>query len=136
MAKRVILGENSAGDYGLFVSKPGFDVGTGTNVTELAFTTSDSIFKGNFLMQKNINENNPASNTVSATVTSDSSAVTSNKGNTIFVATGADSIASGNSTSGTGAVTLSKLNTFTNRGITYLKTTDSFKVTALGNIFL
>ena len=26
MAKRLILGENSAGDYGLFVSKPGFDV--------------------------------------------------------------------------------------------------------------
>ena len=136
MPKRVILGENSAGDYGLFVSKPGFDVGTGTNVAELAFTTSDSTFKGNFLMQKNINENNPASNTVSTTVTSDSSAVTSNKGNTVFVATGGDSVASGNSASGTGAVTLSKANTFTNRGITYLKTTDSFKVTALGNIFL
>ena len=136
MAKRLILGENSAGDYGLFVSKPGFDVGSGTNVKELAFTTSDSTLKGNFLMQKNINENNPASNTVTATVTSDSSSVTSNAGETIFVATGADSIAFGTSTTGTGAVTLSKSNTFTNRGISYDKTSDSFTVTALSNIFL
>ena len=135
MAKRLILGKNGS-DYGLFVSEPGTNVDTITNVKDFAFTTSDGTYKGNFLMQKNINENNPASNTVSATVTSDSSAVTSNKGNTVFVATGGDSVASGNSASGTGAVTLSKANTFTNRGITYLKTTDSFKVTALGNIFL
>lgn len=136
MAKRVILGRNSAGDYGLFVSKPGNDVGTGTNIEELAFTTSDSTLKGNFLMQKNINENNPASNTVTATITADSTSVTSNKGNTIFVATGGDFLASNTSSTGTGAATISKANTFTNRGVTYVKTTDSFKVTALGNIFL
>ena len=135
MAKRLILGENSDGDYGLFVSKPGSDVGTGTNVKELAFTTSDSSYKGNFLMQKNINENNPASSTVTATITSDSTSVTSNKGNTIFVGTGGDFIPFGNSSSGTGAVTLSKANTFSNRGITYLKTSNNFTVTALSNIF-
>ena len=134
MAKRLILGKNGS-DYGLFVSEPGTNVDTITNVKDFAFTTSDGTYKGNFLMQKNINENNPASNTVSATVTSDSSSVTSNAGNTIFVGTGGDFVPFGNSTTGTGAVTLSKANTFDNRGITYVKTGDSFKVTALGNIF-
>ena len=134
MAKRLILGKNGS-DYGLFVSEPGTNVDTITNVKDFAFTTSDGTYKGNFLMQKNINENNPASNTVSATVTSDSSSVTSNAGNTIFVGTGGDFVPFGNSTTGTGAVTLSKGNTFQNRGLSYLKTSDSFKVTALGNIF-
>ena len=55
---------------------------------DFAFTTSDSGYKGNFLMQKNINENNPASTTNTATITSDSSSVTSNAGNTLFVAAG------------------------------------------------
>ena len=134
MAKRLILGKNGS-DYGLFVSEPGTNVDTITNVKDFAFTTSDSSYKGNFFMQKNINENNPASSTVTATVTSDSTSVTSNKGNTIFVGTGGDFVPFGNSTTGTGAVTLSKANTFDNRGITYVKTGDSFKVTALGNIF-
>ena len=134
MAKRLILGKNGS-DYGLFVSEPGTNVDTITNVKDFAFTTSDGTYKGNFLMQKNINENNPASSTVTATVTSDSTSVTSNKGNTIFVGTGGDFVPFGNSTTGTGAVTLSKANTFDNRGITYVKTGDSFKVTALGNIF-
>ena len=135
MAKRLILGENSAGDYGLFVSKPGFDVGTGTNVKELAFTTSDSTFLGNFLMQKNINEDNSASSTVSATITSDSTTLSTNKGNTLFVATGADSVSLAERTNQS-TITMSKANTFTNRGITYLKTSESFKVTALGDFFL
>ena len=134
MAKRLILGKNGS-DYGLFVSEPGTNVDTITNVKDFAFTTSDGTYKGNFLMQKNINENNPSSNTVSATVTSDSSSVTSNKGNTIFVGTGGDFVPFGNSTTGTGAVTLSKANTFQNRGIDYVKTSDRFKVTALSNIF-
>ena len=134
MAKRLILGKNGS-DYGLFVSEPGTNVDTITNVKDFAFTTSDGTYKGNFLMQKNINENNPASNTVTATVTSDSTSVTSNAGNTIFVGTGGDFVPFGNSTTGTGAVTLSKANTFDNRGITYVKTSDSFKVTALSNIF-
>ena len=135
MAKRLILGKKGS-DYGLFVSEPGTNVDSITNVKDFAFTTSDSSYKGNFFMQKNINENNPASSTVTATVTSDSTSVTSNKGNTIFVGTGGDFVPFGTSSSGTGATTLSKANTFTNRGVTYLKTTDSFKVTALGNIFL
>jgi len=134
MAKRLILGKKGS-DYGLFVSEPGTNVDSITNVKDFAFTTSDSSYKGNFLMQKNINENNPASSTVTATITSDSTSVTSNKGNTIFVGTGGDFVAFGNSTSGTGAITLSKANTFQNRGLSYLKTSDSFKVTALGNIF-
>ena len=134
MAKRLILGKNGS-DYGLFVSEPGTNVDTITNVKDFAFTTSDGTYKGNFLMQKNINENNPASNTVTATVTSDSTSVTSNAGNTIFVGTGGDFVPFGNSTTGTGAVTLSKANTFQNRGIDYVKTSDSFKVTALSNIF-
>ena len=134
MAKRLILGKNGS-DYGLFVSEPGTNVDTITNVKDFAFTTSDGTYKGNFLMQKNINENDPSSNTVSATVTSDSSSVTSNAGNTIFVGTGGDFVPFGNSTTGTGAVTLSKANTFQNRGIDYVKTSDSFKVTALSNIF-
>ena len=134
MAKRLILGKKGS-DYGLFVSEPGTNVDSITNVKDFAFTTSDSSYKGNFFMQKNINENNPASSTVTATVTSDSTSVTSNKGNTIFVGTGGDFVPFGNSTTGTGAVTLSKANTFDNRGITYVKTGDSFKVTALGNIF-
>ena len=135
MAKRLILGENSAGDYGLFVSKPGFDVGTGTNVKELAFTTSDSTFLGNFLMQKNINEDNSASSTVSATITSDSTTLSTNKGNTLFVATGADFVSLAERTNES-TITMSKANTFTNRGLTYLKTSESFKVTALGDFFL
>ena len=85
---------------------------------------------------KNINENNAASTTVTATVSADSSAVTSNTGNTLFIATGGDFVALGNSSSGTGAVTLSKANTFTNRGLTYVKTGNSFNITALSNIFL
>ena len=135
MAKRLILGENSAGDYGLFVSKPGFDVGTGTNVKELAFTTSDSTFLGNFLMQKNINEDNSASSTVSATITSDSTTLSTNKGNTLFVATGADFVSLSERTNQS-TITMSKANTFSNRGLTYLKTSESFKVTALGDFFL
>ena len=135
MAKRLILGENSAGDYGLFVSKPGFDVGTGTNVKELAFTTSDSTFLGNFLMQKNINEDNSASSTVNATITSDSTTLSTNKGNTLFVATGADFVSLAERTN-EATITMSKANTFTNRGLTYLKTSGSFKVTALGDFFL
>tara|TARA_R100000734_G_C3238432_1_gene43934 strand:+ start:47 stop:457 length:411 start_codon:yes stop_codon:yes gene_type:complete len=135
MAKRLILGENSAGDYGLFVSKPGFDVGTGTNVKELAFTTSDSTFLGNFLMQKNINEDNSASSTVNATITSDSTTLSTNKGNTLFVATGADFVSLAERTNES-TITMSKANTFTNRGLTYLKTSESFKVTALGDFFL
>ena len=135
MAKRLILGKKGS-DYGLFVSEPGTNVDSITNVKEFAFTTSDSGYKGNFLMIKNINENNAASTTVTATVSADSSAVTSSKGDTIFVATGGDFVAAGNSSSGTGAVTLSKASTFQNRGISYLKTSDSFSVTALGNIFL
>lgn len=135
MAKRLILGENSAGDYGLFVSKPGFDVGTGTNVKELAFTTSDSTFLGNFLMQKNINEDNSASSTVSATITSDSTTLSTNKGNTLFVATGADFVSLSERTNES-TITMSKANTFSNRGLTYLKTSESFKVTALGDFFL
>ena len=135
MAKRLILGENSAGDYGLFVSKPGFDVGTGTNVKELAFTTSDSTFLGNFLMQKNINEDNSASSTVNATITSDSTTLSTNKGNTLFVATGADFVSLSERTN-EATITMSKANTFTNRGLTYLKTSESFKVTALGDFFL
>ena len=134
MAKRLILGKKGS-DYGLFVSEPGTNVDSITNVKDFAFTTSDSSYKGNFLMQKNINENNPASTTNTATITSDSTSVTSNKGNTIFVGTGGDFVPFGNSTTGTGAVTLSKANTFDNRGITYIKTSDSFKITALGNIF-
>lgn len=134
MAKRLILGKKGS-DYGLFVSEPGTNVDSITNVKDFAFTTSDSGYKGNFLMQKNINENNPASTTNTATVTSDSSSVTSNPGNTIFVGTGGDFVPFGNSSSGTGAVTLSKANTFQNRGLSYLKTSDSFKVTALSNIF-
>ena len=134
MAKRLILGKNGS-DYGLFVSEPGTNVDTITNVKDFAFTTSDGTYKGNFLMQKNINENDPSSNTVTATVTSDSTSVTSNAGNTIFVGTGGDFVPFGNSTTGTGAVTLSKANTFQNRGIDYVKTSDSFKVTALSNIF-
>lgn len=135
MARRLILGKNGS-DYGLFVSEPGTDVGSITNVKDFSFTTSDSGYKGNFLMIKNINENNAASTTVTATVSGDSSAVTSSKGDTLFVATGGDFVAAGNSSSGTGAVTLSKASTFQNRGISYLKTSDSFSVTALGNIFL
>ena len=135
MAKRLILGENSAGDYGLFVSKPGFDVGTGTNVKELAFTTSDSTFLGNFLMQKNINEDNSASSTVNATITSDSTTLSTNKGNTLFVATGADFVSLAERTNES-TITMSKANTFTDRGLTYLKTSESFKVTALGDFFL
>jgi hypothetical protein len=73
---------------------------------------------------------------VTATVSGDSSAVTSSKGDTLFVATGGDFVAAGNSSSGTGAVTLSKTSTFQNRGISYLKTSDSFSITALGNFFL
>jgi len=135
MARRLILGKNGS-DYGLFVSEPSTDVGSITNVKDFSFTTSDSGYKGNFLMIKNINENNAASTTVTATVSGDSSAVTSSKGDTLFVATGGDFVAAGNSSSGTGAVTLSKASTFQNRGISYLKTSDSFTVTALGNIFL
>lgn len=135
MAKRLILGKKGS-DYGLFVSEPGTEVDSITNVKDFSFTTSDSDFKGNFFMQKNINENNPASTTVTATVTSDSSSVTSNAGNTLFVATGGDFVAAGNSSSGTGAVTLSKANTFTNRGLTYVKTGNSFTITALSNIFI
>ena len=57
MAKRLILGKKGS-DYGLFVSDPGTNVDSITNVKDFAFTTSDSGYKGNFLMQKNINENN------------------------------------------------------------------------------
>ena len=134
MAKRLILGKKGS-DYGLFVSEPGTNVDSITNVKDFSFTTSDSTYKGTFFMMKNVNENNPASSTVTATVTSDSSAITSNKGNTLFIATGGDFVAAGNSSSGTGAVTLSKASTFQNRGISYLQTSDSFSVTALGNIF-
>ena len=134
MAKRLILGKKGS-DYGLFVSEPGTNVDSITNVKDFSFTTSDSTYKGNFLMIKNINENNPASSTVTATITSTSTSVTSNAGNTLFVATGGDFVAAGNSSSGTGAVTLSKASTFQNRGISYLQTSDSFSVTALGNIF-
>ena len=49
MAKRLILGKNGS-DYGLFVSEPGTNVDTITNVKDFAFTTSDSGYKGNFLM--------------------------------------------------------------------------------------
>ena len=134
MAKRLILGKKGS-DYGLFVSEPGTNVDSITNVKDFAFTTSDSGYKGNFLMQKNINENNPASTTNTATVTSTSTSVTSNPGNTIFVGTGGDFIPFGTSSSGTGSVTLSKASTFQNRGLSYLQTSDSFKVTALSNIF-
>ena len=135
MAKRLILGKKGS-DYGLFVSEPGTEVDSITNVKDFSFTTSNSNFKGNFMQVKNINENNAASTTVTATVSADSSAVTSNTGNTLFIATGGDFIALGNSSSGTGAVTLSKANTFTNRGLTYVKTGNSFNITALSNIFL
>ena len=135
MAKRLILGKKGS-DYGLFVSEPGTEVDSITNVKDFAFTTSNSNFKGNFMQVKNINENNAASTTVTATVSADSSAVTSNTGNTLFIATGGDFVALGNSSSGTGAVTLSKANTFTNRGLTYVKTGNSFNITALSNIFL
>ena len=135
MAKRLILGKKGS-DYGLFVSEPGTEVDSITNVKDFSFTTSNSNFKGNFMQVKNINENNAASTTVTATVSADSSAVTSNTGNTLFIATGGDFVALGNSSSGTGAVTLSKANTFTNRGLTYVKTGNSFNITALSNIFL
>lgn len=135
MARRLILGKKGS-DFGLFVSEPGTDVGSITNVKEFSFTTSDSGYKGNFLMIKNINENDAASTTVTATVSGDSSAVTSSKGDTLFVATGGDFVAAGNSSSGTGAVTLSKTSTYTNRGLTYNKSSASFDVTALGNFFL
>ena len=135
MAKRLILGKKGS-DYGLFVSEPGTEVDSITNVKDFSFTTSNSNFKGNFMQVKNINENNAASTTITATVSADSSAVTSNTGNTLFIATGGDFVALGNSSSGTGAVTLSKANTFTNRGLTYVKTGNAFNITALSNIFL
>ena len=135
MANRVILGQKGS-NFGLFVSKPGKNVVTSTNIKDLAFNTGTSSVKGNFLMQKNINENNPASNTVTATITSDSTSVTSNTGSAIFVATGGDSIGVGTSSTGTGAVTISKDNTFTNRGVTYVKTSNNFQVTALNNFFV
>ena len=135
MAKRVILGKIGS-DYGLFVSEPGTDVDSITNVKDFAFTTSDSGYKGNFLYQKNVNEDNPASNTVTGTLSSDSNNVTSNSGNTIFVATGADFVPLGTSSGGTGNTAMNKANTFSNRGISYTKTSSSFSVTALGNFFL
>ena len=85
MAKRLILGKKGS-DFGLFVSEPGTDVGSITNVKDFAFTTSDSAYKGNFLYQKNVNENDPTSNAVTGTLSNDSNNVTSNPGNTIFVA--------------------------------------------------
>ena len=51
MAKRVILGKKGS-DFGLFVSEPGEEVDSITNVKDFSFTTSDSDYKGNFLMQK------------------------------------------------------------------------------------
>lgn len=135
MAKRVILGKKGS-DYGLFVSEPGTNVDSITNVKDFAFTTSDSAYKGNFLYQKNVNENNPASNTVTGTLSSDSNNVTSNPGNTIFVASGGDFVPLGTSSGGTGNTGMNKATTFTNRSITYTKTSASFEVTALGNFFL
>lgn len=135
MAKRLILGKKGS-DYGLFVSEPGTNVDSITNVKDFAFTTSDSGYKGNFLYQKNVNENNPASNAVTGTLSNDSNNVTSNPGNTIFVASGGDFVPLGLSSGGTGNTGMNKATTFTNRSITYLKTSDSFEVTALGNFFL
>ena len=135
MAKRLILGKKGS-DYGLFVSEPGTEVDSITNVKDFAFTTSDSNYKGNFFMVKNINENNPASNTVSASVSSDTNNVTSNAGNTIFVGSGGDFVPYGSSSAGTGNTGMNKANTFTNRGLTYVKTGDSFTITALSNIFI
>lgn len=135
MARRLILGKKGS-DYGLFVSEPGTDVASITNVKDFSFTTSDSGYKGNFLMIKNINENNPASTTVSAEISNDSTSLTSSAGDTLFVATGGDAVPLGNSSSGTGAITVAKANTFSNRGLTYLKTSSTFKVTAMGNFFL
>tara|TARA_R110002074_G_C12426107_1_gene656388 strand:+ start:164 stop:571 length:408 start_codon:yes stop_codon:yes gene_type:complete len=135
MARRLILGKKGS-DYGLFVSEPGTDVASITNIKDFSFTTSDSGYKGNFLMIKNINENNPASTTVSAEISSDSTSLTSSTGDTLFVATGADAVPLGNSSSGTGAISIAKANTFTNRGTSYLKTSSTFKVTAMGNFFL
>ena len=134
MAKRLILGKKGS-DYGLFVSEPGTNVDSITNVKDFAFTTSDSGYKGNFLMQKNINEDNSASSTVNATITSDSTTLSTNKGNTLFVATGADFVSLSERTNQS-TITMSKANTFSNRGLTYLKTSESFKVTALGDFFL
>ena len=86
-------------------------------------------------MQKNINEDNSASNTVNATITSDSTTLSTNKGNTLFVATGADFVSLSERTN-EATITMNKANTFSNRGLTYLKTSESFKVTALGDFFL
>ena len=77
MARRVILGKNGS-DYGLFVSEPGTNVDSITNVKDFAFTTSG----------------------------------------------------------GTGNTGMNKASTFSNRGISYLKTSSTFKVTAMGNFFL
>jgi|TARA_R110001606_G_scaffold376543_1_gene535262 hypothetical protein len=135
MAKRLILGKKGS-DFGLFVSEPGTDVGSITNVKDFAFTTSDSAYKGNFLYQKNVNENDPTSNAVTGTLSNDSNNVTSNPGNTIFVASGGDFVPLGTSSGGTGNTGMNKATTFTNRGISYLKTSSTFKVTAMGNFFL
>jgi len=135
MAKRLILGKKGS-DYGLFISEPSTEVDSITNVKDFAFTTSNSNFKGNFMQVKNINENNPASNTVSATVSSDTNNVSSNAGSTIFVGTGGDFVPYGSSSTGTGNTAMNKANSFTNRGLTYVKTGDSFSITALSNIFL
>ena len=48
MARRLILGKKGS-DYGLFISEPGTDVASITNVKDFSFTTSDSGYKGNFL---------------------------------------------------------------------------------------
>ena len=135
MAKRVLLGKIGS-DYGLFVSEPGTEVDTITNVKDFSFTTSDSGYKGNFLFQKNVNENDPASTDVTGTLSNDSNNVTSNPGNTIFVASGGDFVPLGTSSGGTGNTGMNKANTFSNRGLTYSKTSASFEVTALGNFFL
>ena len=135
MAKRLILGKKGS-DYGLFVSEPGTEVDSITNVKDFAFTTNDSDYKGNFFMVKNINENNPASTTVTASVSSDTNNVSSNAGSTIFVGSGGDFVPYGSSSAGTVNTAMNKANTFTNRGLTYVKTGDSFNITALSNIFL
>lgn len=127
MANRTLLGKKGS-NYGLWVSKPNIDVTSDTNTGNFLFQTSTAStnkFFGTVFAFAPVSGTDAASTAVvSSDITSDStSAATSNfGGKKTILSVGDDFIPLGEVSGTSGSATISKANTFTNRGLTYNKT--------------
>jgi len=141
MAKRVLLGKRGS-QFGLFISKAGFDVSdTSLHEDKLMFSTSSSIDE--YLQFTPIGKTSANTTDDTATITGVGASATptiSVPANdysklVIFQTEGTGYVPLATSTGGATSTTVTKPATFTNSGITNTNQSSNYKFAAVGDIF-